>query len=128
MTYQPRGKVKQLIDAMREQPEHGIWTSTEVAAQMDVSQGALTLHLNAAIKHGVLLRELVDGKCQYSLGAQPEAAPEPEPDDAEVEFRFALWNDGELVIYGAQENTDGSVTLSRDQVAEIKQMIAWAHV
>lgn len=49
--------------------------------------------------------------------AQPDEALEP------VEFNAALWADGDLVIYGAQENEDGSITLMADQTAKLLRLL-----
>lgn len=64
--YEPRGKVKLLADAMAADPQR-IWTSPEAAQVMEVHQGALTAHLDSAIRNGAIFRRLVNGRCQYSL-------------------------------------------------------------
>jgi hypothetical protein len=72
MSYEPRGKLKILVDAMRAEPER-VWTSPEVAKLMDVQQGALTAHLDSAIRNGAIFRRMAANRCQYS--ARPFEAP-----------------------------------------------------
>lgn len=183
MAYEPRGKVGTLVDAMRADIGR-IWTSAEAAKVMDVSQGALSAHLDPAIRHGTLHRKLENGRCQYSLRPflpppppapapqepripefrkdfkadqlppqhgdetlapvvkpdtrmswppastpAPSASPAPDPEPKaleeteEVAFNAALWADGDLVIYGAQENDDGSVTLSTEKVRKLCRLL-----
>lgn len=76
MAYEPRGKVKVLTAAMAADPQR-IWSSPEVAEVMEVHQGALTAHLDSAIRHGAMYRRLVNGRCQYSLRPFPAEAPPP---------------------------------------------------
>lgn len=45
------------------------------------------------------------------------------PKEAEPEFNAALWADGDLVIYGAQENDDGSFTLNAAQTAKLCRLL-----
>lgn len=72
MTYEPRGKVAVLADAMRKDPGR-IWTSQEVAAVMNISQAAVSAHLDAPIRHGAIHRKLENGKCKYNLRPFVEA-------------------------------------------------------
>lgn len=58
-----------------------------------------------------------------ALPPRRQKAEQAEP--VEQPFNAALWADGELVLYGVQENEDGSFTLTAQQVATIKRMIAW---
>lgn len=53
--------------------------------------------------------------------------PPPSVGEAEqTEFRAALWSDGDVVLYGVQETTDGGVILTREQVQVVKRLIAWS--
>jgi len=70
MAYEPRGKVGQVVEAMRAEPAR-IWTSADVAQVMEVQQAAVTAHLDTAIKHQVIFRKLENGRCQYSVKPFP---------------------------------------------------------
>lgn len=74
MAYEPRGKVKVLVDAMRADPER-VWTSPEAAKVMEVHQGALSAHLDTAVRNACIYRRLEAGRCQYAL--KPFDAPPP---------------------------------------------------
>lgn len=62
---------------------------------------------------------LADASTPEAAGAEAEeVAPAPE-------FNACVWADGEVTIYGAQENEDGSFTLSFDQAKTLRKLIAW---
>lgn len=186
MSYEPRGKVKLLADAMAADPQR-IWTSPEVANVMQVHQGALTAHLDTAVRNGAIFRKLVNGRCQYSpkpfpadaadivvptftgfvppkmtapragsdvphvnpprepvppaATAAPVPAPAPMPapaviaeesaaveeanvEDEAVEFDFCVYRNGTVQVWGLQANDDGSVSISPEQLAELRNPIA----
>lgn len=176
MSYEPRGKTKELLDAMRVDGAPVAWPSCDVAKAMGIAQSAVSAYTDAAIKNGALFRLIENGRALYSLKALPSAAtgstpptateprpgsrpawnppvmvpprgeasspsapapspsaPAPDPviegdvEQAEgIEFDANLWLDGTLVIYGAQENEDGSISLSATQFAAIRRRFAWS--
>lgn len=68
MNYEPRGKVKNLIDAMRAAAaERPVWTSVDVAAVLQTSTASVPAFVDPSIRHGVLFRKLQNGRSQYSL-------------------------------------------------------------
>lgn len=76
MAYEPRGKIKVLLDAMGAQPAR-IWTADEVAKVMGVQPYASTLvsYTHAAINAGMLFRRVMSGATQYRR-IPFESAPE----------------------------------------------------
>lgn len=75
MNYEPTGKVKLLIDAMRADPR--IWTSPEAAKVMGVSPAALGAYLDRALREQVIYRRLASNRLQYCLSPFPADAPAP---------------------------------------------------
>jgi hypothetical protein len=45
-----------------------------------------------------------------------------------VEFDACMWLDGSMTIWGAQENTDGSITIHPDQLLQLRKRMAWGHL
>jgi hypothetical protein len=75
MSYEPRGKVKALIDAMRAAAsERPVWTSTDVAKVLETSTNAVPAFVDPSIRHGVIFRKLENGRSQYSLKPFPPSA------------------------------------------------------
>lgn len=65
---------------------------------------------------------LADASTTEEVGAEVD---ELETEEAAADFNACVWADGEVTIYGAQENVDGSVTLSVDQAKVLRKLIAW---
>jgi hypothetical protein len=106
-------------------------STVDFAAALEVEPHAFVQCMGAPRKHRVVNVRRSDSRGRallWSLGTgQPVATLDDEVDESEdTPFNAALWADGELVIYGATENTDGSVTLSPDQVTKVKRLIAWS--
>lgn len=113
----PRGKIKELIEAMQAQPEKVLWSPPECG---EIVGASVSSSLAPALRHGWLFKHMDGRRVHYSL--QP---PEEEPEEVEElpPFNAALWADGELVIIGAQQNTDGSITLVPDQVRQLCRLL-----
>jgi hypothetical protein len=80
MSFEPRGKVATLINAMRAAPEKVVWKAGEVATTMGVAQGNLIAYLRACIEHRMIYRKVEDGRSYFSLTPFPDAAPrDPQP-------------------------------------------------
>jgi hypothetical protein len=62
-----------------------------------------------------------DASIQEEVAAEVEEVTEEED-----EFNAALWLDGDLIIYGAQELEDGGMLITREQLAKLKRLIAWS--
>lgn len=65
MSYEPRGKVKNVLEAMRAEPER-IWTSVDVAKVLEVNSASVSAHLDTSIRHGLIYRQIVAGRVQYN--------------------------------------------------------------
>lgn len=84
MSYEPRGKVKALIDAMSARP-HVALAASQCATIMDVMQSSLPSHLASAINHHCIFPITIGQRRYYGItqGAQPlaegggTAAPRP---------------------------------------------------
>jgi hypothetical protein len=98
-------------------------SSKDIAEAIGYAGTSLAQLLKAARDAGEIASE---GNRRTTVWFLPDAGEESEEDDAPVEFNAALWADGDLVIYGAQANEDGSITLNREQLATVKRLIAWS--
>lgn len=114
----PRGKVKQLIEAMEAQPDKLLWSPTECAQAMGSKNNAMSASLGAALRHEWLFKHTGEGRAIfYSL------RPPAEEEEAPEAFAAALWDDGEVVLRGVRHNEDGSVTLAADQVRRLCRLL-----
>lgn len=68
MSYEPRGKVKTLLDAMGADPRR-VWSSDEVAKVLGVASFRSTLmtHTDSACRHGLLHRRLSTAGLEFRL-------------------------------------------------------------
>lgn len=71
MSFEPRGKVKALLDAMRAAPDRIVWPAEEVAQVMEVARGNLPAYLHAVVQRGLLHRKIEGGKSFFSLEPFP---------------------------------------------------------
>lgn len=118
----PRGKVKELIDAMQAQPEKVQWLVPECA---EIVGPSVSSTLAPAVRHEWLFKHKVGGvRVAYSL--QPQDGPQEEAEEPEElpPFNAALWADGDLVLVGLQINQDGhSATLGPEQVRQLCRLL-----
>lgn len=77
MSFEPRGKVATLVNAMRAAPEKIVWSAAEVAQTMDVAQGNLPAYLRASIDHRLIHRKVEHGKSSFSLRPFEPVTPAP---------------------------------------------------
>lgn len=77
MSYEPRGKVGELVAAMRAPGAIPVWSSAECAAVMGIMTTNLPAYIDAAVKNGAVHRRMENGRCYFSL--QPFAAEEARP-------------------------------------------------
>jgi hypothetical protein len=101
-------------------------SSKDIAEAIGYAGTSLAQLLRAARDAGEIASEGNRRTTVWFLPDGAEGGEETEEDDAPVEFNAALWADGDLVIYGAQANEDGSITLNREQLATVKRLIAWS--
>jgi predicted transcriptional regulator len=123
MAYEPRGDVKTIIDHMGAQDASLEWTADELAEATGVTRKSVTTTLKTAVRHECLYAEKRGRSYVYSL---TPFAQDPQEEVEPVEFGAALHLDGDLVIYGAQANEDGSFTVNAEQVERLKKFIAWS--
>ncbi len=104
----------------------------QLAGLMGVHVTQVSSLLNRAERAHLLSKRIVGNSLFWTLGARKipyldlpnssdadtDRPPETDDDQVESEFTFALWNDGELHINGAQA-TDGGVLLNTKQTAEL---------
>jgi hypothetical protein len=81
MAYEPRGKVGNLVQAMRAEPGR-IWNSSEVATLLETAASSIPAFLDTALRHNMIFRKLENGRTQYSL--TPFAPVVPPPQHARV--------------------------------------------
>jgi hypothetical protein len=126
MSYTPReGSLPaRAIEHLRTLDEDAELSTSALCRVLGTSSSLLITSMGAAIQHGAMRVRKEDRTSFWSLGDGTPPGDEQEGEDTEPEFNAALWTDGDLVIYGAQANTDGSVTLSREQVAHVRQLIS----
>lgn len=81
MAYEPKGRTKDLIDAMRAVAvERPIWTKVQCAEVMEIVSSQVPAYLLRAVDHGVVHQRITHGKQEYSLVPFPPAAtPAPQP-------------------------------------------------
>lgn len=120
MSYEPRGAVKAIIEAMRAQAPDLEWSTEEIANAAGIDKGAVSSTLRVAVREQALFSER-RGRCAvYSLTSfEQEEQQEPVP------FNAAYWADGDVVLYGLPEMEDGGVLLSAENLAKLRKMVAW---
>jgi DNA-binding transcriptional ArsR family regulator len=123
MSYTPRGHVKTILDGMAKDSPELEWTAQELADLAGIDRLTVSSTLRVAVKNEAVYAQRKGREFVYSLTPYEVEAEEPaEP----VKFSAAMWDDGDLVIYGAQQTDDGGVLLSKEQLATIKRMVAWS--
>jgi hypothetical protein len=100
--------------------EHGETRSCDLAKALDITAGTLVACLTRAVTRGEIV-ERTEGRSKfYSVGTSAAT------DDAPV--RWAHWDDGDIVVYGLVENDDGSHTIPRAVVEQMRKRFAVAGV
>jgi DNA-binding transcriptional ArsR family regulator len=101
--------------------EHGEMQAGALAAAIGVSNGTLGSAMRVPEAEGLIVKRGQGRQVFYSLPAEGEAqAVDPE------DIRWTIWDDGDLVIYGLEPNTDGSHTIPAKVLDSIKRRIAWS--
>lgn len=126
MAYTPRGHAKKILDTMGEQSVDLEWTAVELAEIVGIPSTSVPQTVRAAIKHGLLFSARKGRSNVYSLSAYEQDAEQQGEQATAAEFDAAVYLDGGLVIWGAQENEDGSVTITAAQLAKLKRLTAWS--
>lgn len=118
--YQPRAGSAGALVLAHLQEHGGSLTSEQIAALIDKETGSISTLLKTAVREGVLVVEGVRGSLTYSL-------PEPVP-PADGPLRISTWDDGDVVVAGGVINEDGSVTYTREQMAQLVKRMTTPHV
>lgn len=94
--YQPRGRVKVLMDAMRDDP-HRVWTVREIARLLKVRTNEVTAYALYAMKAQALFRGKRDGETVFAPMPFPEhEALTPKKRKVRPANRTAVnWNPGD---------------------------------
>lgn len=80
VAYEPRGKVKDLLDAMDQTTAtKPVWTVDDVAKHMEVGKSQVHAYLVAARTRGALFARLDNGVTQFSRKPFTPPTPAPEP-------------------------------------------------
>jgi hypothetical protein len=125
MEYRPRGHALKILEGMAGHASDLEWTTEELAGLAGIDKRAVATTMRVAVREEKLFAQKRGRATYYSLTSFEVGDAAPEEDAEPVPFNAALWADGDLVVYGAQANEDGSVTLKRDQVAAVKRLISW---
>ena len=125
MKYTPRGNVKTILDTMAAQSAELEWSAQELADIAGIEKLAVSSTLRCALQHEAIFaqrrgREFVYSLTAYAEDGATEEASEPVP------FNAALYLDGDLIVYGAQEMEDGGMLITKEQLAHLKKLIAWS--
>jgi hypothetical protein len=64
MPYEPKGKVANLLLAMRNRPQH-LFDAKESALIIEVAQGQVGAYMMSALEHGVIFSKLIRGRIYY---------------------------------------------------------------
>ena len=118
MNYEPRGKVKLLIDAMRSSPIE-VWPSADCAAVMQTLPANVSAAVASALANEALYHQKRNNRVSYSLRPFPDRAELLETSD----FEASLWLNGDLHIYNGIACDDGSIQIKSRDVQRLRRML-----
>lgn len=106
----------------------GELSGAQICSKLSMMQNAFARASAPAVADGRILRRRDGRVFWYSLGEQPhhEAAEAAEDAEDEPVVRFALWDDGDLQLWGLNAADDGSVTVDAAVVAKIRARLTGA--
>lgn len=121
MTYTPRGKVAQIIELMATEPDRE-WTRDELAtvAGLIKKPSAIGSYLGSAKKAGLFHTRKNGRDVLYRINPYEDEPPEP------VEFKVAVWSDGDVVLYGAPMSEEGCVIFKPEHIEVLRRMLGKA--
>jgi hypothetical protein len=103
--------------------EHGETRGAALAEALETSSSALAYALRNALDAGDVQRRKEGHAVFFRMRDQePAGVDSSEPDP----IRWCHWDDGDIVIYGLQENEDGSHTIPASVVQALKNRLAWS--
>jgi hypothetical protein len=130
MSYNPRGKVRNLLQLMQTQGRPSYPTDV-MATMYGCPKQNLAAMMQVPRAHGVL-HMTRDGKmAQWALGPAAEVHFEQNPDDTALRpepgingFHAALWHDGEVVMFNTGKTLDGKgVHLDVHMVDQLRTLL-----
>jgi len=108
---------QQLIDWFKANPDTKEASGQQIADLLGMDPKSINATFKSSVERGLLHSEKRGLHRFYSL------RPFEVPDEDKVPFNAALWTDGDLVIYGATLNEDGSVTVAHADVARLRGLL-----
>jgi hypothetical protein len=118
----PGGKVKLLIDTMKQQPEKLLWTPADCAQVMGTEDSAMSCRLASALRQGWLHKHDLDGRrVAYSL--LPQEVGAGEADENAEPFSCKLHDDGDLDLHGLEELENGGFRVRREYAVRLRALL-----
>ena len=105
--------------------EHGRTRAGVLSDALGITPAVLIAAMKSALESGEVVKTREGNGTYYELGDGTAPEVEEAADGEAAEIRWTIWDDGDLVIYGLQENTDGSHTVPAPVLEAIKKRIAW---
>lgn len=136
MTYQtkPDTTPHRAVEHLQTLPEGTELTTADFAAALGVDQGVFVQCMKAPRKHGLVTARQSEARGRallWSLGdGAPGTADDADADTTEEaeEPRFCLWDDGDLQVWGIEQNEDGSFTIPLETLGRIKARTTWSPI
>lgn len=125
MTYIP--KPGSIADRALQVLQSGPYQALHLCAALKIKRENLNGNIATAMKAGMIVRELINGRVWFKLApvAAPQADSQPECATADAAtFHACLHLDGELDIYPTLEIDGGGFRLTRDQVDRLCLLLA----
>lgn len=120
---QPRSTAGRAVEWLSRPGAPARVSTTELADALGVARDSLSTLLNAAVRHGALVKVHDVGRAFYSL---PEAPSEPDPQGEPEPFQACLWLDGDLDVFGLPvvdaPNGSVGVRITREQMRQLVVM------
>jgi len=100
--------------------------SCDLARAVDLKPSTMLAAIAPGVRAGEVLERREGRSVFYRLAEGAVIEPAEEGPAAPGEIRWSLWDDGDLVVYGLQENEDGSHTVPAAVLGAILKRIAWS--
>jgi hypothetical protein len=115
--YDPRGRAKQAIEAMDEQPGSE-WTPQQLSDVLGIHKRDVANTMKPLVAHEMaFVQRRGHRQTVYAREAFAEPAVEAVP------FNAALWTDGDLVLYGLEECEGGAFKVAAANVPALKRLL-----
>lgn len=100
--------------------------SCDLARAVELKGSTLLAAVAPGLRDGVLEKRQEGRSVFYRLADGIEVEPAEDEPAQPSEIRWSIWDDGDLVVYGLQENEDGSHTVPAQVLEAIRKRIAWS--